>query len=40
MDEELKGLPVVELEERINGVKKDGKPKRELVGNVGDIIVQ
>ncbi|CAA7260046.1 unnamed protein product [Cyclocybe aegerita] len=39
LDEALETLPKTKMEVKIVGVKKDGKPKRKLVGNVGDVIV-
>ncbi|KAF9534710.1 platelet-activating factor acetylhydrolase, isoform II-domain-containing protein [Crepidotus variabilis] len=36
----LKSLPVIDRQEEIVGTKKDGKPKRQLIGKVGDIIVE
>lgn len=32
-------LPQAKMEIKIIGVKKDGKPRRKLVGNFGDIII-
>jgi len=44
LNDELEGaiasVPTIELEEIIVGVEKDGKPKRKLLGRVGDIIIQ
>ncbi|KAL0573965.1 hypothetical protein V5O48_007980 [Marasmius crinis-equi] len=39
IEEKLKNLKPCELEIRIIGKKKDGSPKREIVGELGDVIV-
>ncbi|KAF5322885.1 hypothetical protein D9619_000626 [Psilocybe cf. subviscida] len=38
LDNKLKELPTTPMEIKVIGVKKDGKPKRKLIGNPGDII--
>ena len=40
LDDGIAAVPTTELKEEIVGVKKDGKPKRKLLGNIGDVIVQ
>lgn len=40
IDEAIATVPTIEYEETIIGTKADGKPKRKLSGNVGDVIVQ
>lgn len=39
LDQCLKDIPTRDMEVKVIGVKKDGKPKRKLVGNVGEVIV-
>lgn len=39
LEDALKEVPTTPLEYKVIGVKKDGKPKRKLVGNTGDVIV-
>jgi platelet-activating factor acetylhydrolase len=38
LDEKLKELPTKPMDIMVIGVKKDGKPKRKLLGNPGDVI--
>ena len=40
LEEAIASVPTIELEEIIVGVGKDGKPKRKLLGRVGDVIIQ
>jgi platelet-activating factor acetylhydrolase len=40
LEEAITSVPTTELEEIIVGVEKGGKPKRNLLGNVGDVIIQ
>ncbi|KJA29853.1 hypothetical protein HYPSUDRAFT_127126 [Hypholoma sublateritium FD-334 SS-4] len=40
LSEAIQTIPTRTMEIEIVGVKKDGKPKRKLVGNVGDVIIQ
>ncbi|KAF8204697.1 platelet-activating factor acetylhydrolase, isoform II-domain-containing protein [Pholiota molesta] len=40
LEDTLKTIPTTDMEVKVIGVKKDGKPKRRLVGNVGDVITQ
>jgi len=40
LGEELKETKTTKMEIKIIGVKKDGKPKRKLIGEPGDVIVQ
>lgn len=40
LDETLETVPTTMMEIAVIGVKKDGKPKRKLLGNLGDVIVQ
>lgn len=40
LSEVMQTIPTKTMEIEVIGVKKDGKPKRKLVGNVGDVIVQ
>lgn len=40
LDETLRTVPTTKMDISIIGVKKDGKPKRKLIGNPGDVIVQ
>ena len=40
LDDGIAAVPTTELKEEIVGVKKNGKPKRKLLGNVGDVIIQ
>ncbi|KAF8165535.1 platelet-activating factor acetylhydrolase, isoform II-domain-containing protein [Crassisporium funariophilum] len=40
LEEALRDVPTRKMEIKIVGVKKDGKPKKKLVGNVGDVIAQ
>jgi platelet-activating factor acetylhydrolase len=40
LEEELKITKTIEKEIKVVGVKKDGKPKRKLVGTPGDVIVE
>ncbi|KAF9481807.1 hypothetical protein BDN70DRAFT_875743 [Pholiota conissans] len=40
LEEVLKTVPTTGMEIKIIGVKKDGRPKRKLLGNVGDVISQ
>ncbi|KAF8812247.1 hypothetical protein BYT27DRAFT_7132610 [Phlegmacium glaucopus] len=40
LDEAVQQISITKMETKVIGVKKDGKPKRKLVGNVGDVIVQ
>jgi len=40
LDETLQTVPTTKMEVAVIGVKKDGKPKRKLIGNPGDVIVQ
>jgi len=40
LDEILQTVPTVKMEIMTIGVKKDGKPKRKLVGHPGDVVVQ
>lgn len=40
LDKTLETVPTTKMEIAIIGVKKDGKPKRKLLGNPGDVIVQ
>ena len=40
LEEAVASVSTIELEEVIVGVEKDGKPKRKLMGNVGDVIIQ
>ena len=40
LDEVLQTVPTTKMETMVIGVKKDGKPKRKLVGLPGDVIVQ
>ncbi|KAG2013287.1 hypothetical protein CC2G_010216 [Coprinopsis cinerea AmutBmut pab1-1] len=39
-DEELKHVKTRKMEIKVIGVKKDGKPKRKLIGDPGDVIVE
>ncbi|KAJ8086824.1 hypothetical protein PM082_005649 [Marasmius tenuissimus] len=39
IEERLKDLPPCKFEIRVVGKKKDGSPKREIVGELGDVIV-
>ncbi|KAJ7094602.1 platelet-activating factor acetylhydrolase, isoform II-domain-containing protein [Mycena belliarum] len=39
LDAMLKRVPTRRMEEKIIGKRKDGRPKRTLVGNVGDVVV-
>jgi len=42
LDEAVRQIPIAKMEIKVIGNKKDayGKPKRKLVGNIGDVIVQ
>jgi len=40
LDEILQTVPTAKMEIMTIGVKKDGKPKRKLVGHPGDVVVQ
>jgi platelet-activating factor acetylhydrolase len=40
LEDTLKTIPTTDMEVKVIGVKKDGKPKRRLVGNIGDVITQ
>jgi len=40
LDEAIATVPTTEFKETIVGTKKDGKPKRKLSGNVGDLVIQ
>jgi platelet-activating factor acetylhydrolase len=33
-------VSTTDMEIEVIGLKKDGKPKRKLIGNVGDVIIQ
>ncbi|KAG6833917.1 hypothetical protein H0H87_007928 [Tephrocybe sp. NHM501043] len=39
LEEALKSTSTRKMEIEIVGMRKDGKPKRKLIGNVGDVIV-
>jgi platelet-activating factor acetylhydrolase len=39
LDTALERVPIKKYEEKIIGKRKDGRPKRTIVGNVGDIVV-
>ncbi|KAJ6598884.1 platelet-activating factor acetylhydrolase, isoform II-domain-containing protein [Mycena vulgaris] len=39
LDAALERLPTREMEEKVIGKRKDGRPKRTLVGAVGDVVV-
>ncbi|KAJ6628803.1 platelet-activating factor acetylhydrolase, isoform II-domain-containing protein [Mycena sp. CBHHK59/15] len=39
LDEALDQLPTKPMEEKIIGMRKDGRPKRTIVGSVGDVVV-
>ncbi|KAK1233311.1 hypothetical protein PQX77_003537 [Marasmius sp. AFHP31] len=39
IEERLKDLPPCKFEIRVVGKKKDGRPRREIVGELGDVIV-
>lgn len=38
LEDTLRTVPSVDLDIKTIGVKKDGKPKRKLIGNPGDVI--
>jgi platelet-activating factor acetylhydrolase len=40
LEEAIASVPTTDLEEIIVDVDKEGKPKRKLLGNVGDVIIQ
>ncbi|KDR83955.1 hypothetical protein GALMADRAFT_133340 [Galerina marginata CBS 339.88] len=40
LDHTLRTIPTTTMEVEVIGVKKDGKPKRRLIGNPGDVIAQ
>ena len=40
LDKTIEELPISKMEIEIVGVKPDGKPKRKLIGPVGNIIRQ
>lgn len=40
LNDTLHTMPTTSMEIEIVGVKRDGKPKRKLVGNIGDVIAQ
>jgi platelet-activating factor acetylhydrolase len=39
LDAALERVPTKKFEEKVIGKRKDGRPKRTIVGNVGDIVV-
>ncbi|PPQ77702.1 hypothetical protein CVT25_011137 [Psilocybe cyanescens] len=40
LEDTLRTIPNIPMEVKIIGVKKDGKPKRKLLGKPGDVIAQ
>lgn len=39
LDKTLEELPTRDMEVEVIGTKENGKPKRQLIGGVGDVIV-
>lgn len=40
LEDILHTIPTTKMEIEVVGVKKDGKPKRRLIGKPGDVIAQ
>jgi len=40
LDKTIEELPTTKMEIEVIGVKPDGKPKRKLIGTIGNVIRQ